>query len=280
MTDLATSITLACILEATAAKPGNVYRGADFEDVTYADFLVSAVTMAPALASSAQIGVGQAVLLSVRSMLETVGTNTYLGTSLLIAPLAAVDADANLRAELPQVLSRLSSADTQRVYEAIRLAGPRGLGRSEVADVQDPVPELPLCSVMQLAAERDLVARQYTNDFADVFWVAERIAARAVPLGSAILHAYLQLLAKHPDSLIGRKCGLETSQQLSRRAAHVLSLGQPGDDVFDAAVADLDFWLRSDGHHRNPGTSADMIAAALFVLLREKRLVWPVRFYR
>ena len=32
---------LACLLEATAPKPGNVHRGADFADVTYPEFVVS-----------------------------------------------------------------------------------------------------------------------------------------------------------------------------------------------------------------------------------------------
>ena len=39
--------TLACLWEATAPKPGNVYRGADFDDLTYADFLTSAAVDRP-----------------------------------------------------------------------------------------------------------------------------------------------------------------------------------------------------------------------------------------
>ncbi len=38
-------------------------------------------------------------------------------------------------------------------------------------------------------------------------------------------------------------------------------------------------WLRADGHRRNPGTTADLVAAALFILLVEGRLPWPVQFY-
>ena len=33
------------------------------------------------------------------------------------------------------------------------------------------------------------------------------------------------------------------------------------------AVAELDFWMRSDGHRRNPGTTADLIVAGLFVAM-------------
>ena len=40
--------TLACLLEAMASKPGNVHRGADFEDLTFADLALSAVAIGPA----------------------------------------------------------------------------------------------------------------------------------------------------------------------------------------------------------------------------------------
>ena len=33
--------SLACLLEVSAPKPGNVHRGADFEDMTFADFAAS-----------------------------------------------------------------------------------------------------------------------------------------------------------------------------------------------------------------------------------------------
>ena len=36
---------------------------------------------------------------------------------------------------------------------------------------------------------------------------------------------------------------------------------------FWGAVGELDFWLRSDGHRRNPGTTADWMAASLFVAM-------------
>ena len=44
------------------------------------------------------------------------------------------------------------------------------------------------------------------------------------------------------------------------------------------ALADLDFWLRSDGHRRNPGTTADLIAAGLFAALREHQIALPFRW--
>ena len=82
--------TLACLWEVTAPKPGNVYRGADFEDLTFADFLTSAVVVGPIVDQCPQLGVGRTVLSAVQATRRTVGTNTNLGTLLLLAPLAAV----------------------------------------------------------------------------------------------------------------------------------------------------------------------------------------------
>ena len=46
--------TLACWLELSAPKPGNVHRGADFEDTTFNDFAASAVALGPVLDGAAQ----------------------------------------------------------------------------------------------------------------------------------------------------------------------------------------------------------------------------------
>ena len=276
--------TLACIWEATAAKPGNVHRGADFEDVAYTDFLASAVAAGPCFEQAAVRGVGATVLAAVRSTRAAVGTNTNLGTLLLLAPLAAVPMGQSLEDGVPQVLDRLTEADTRDVYEAIRLAQPGGLDEVDSADVREPPPAgLSLVEAMRLAAERDSVALQYVNHFEQVFTTAERIAAiyeAGHPMGEAIVHGYLQLLAELPDSLVARKCGRETAEEVSARAAAIVGETSLGSDEYIEAVGELDFYLRSDGHRRNPGTSADLVAAALFVLLREQRLDWPVRFYR
>jgi triphosphoribosyl-dephospho-CoA synthase len=277
MTDIATAATLACIWEATAPKPGNIYRGADFDDATYVDFLTSAALIGPILADAGERGVGQTVLDAIHAIHTAVGTNTYLGTVLLLAPLAAVPSNVPLREGLAQVLASLSAADTRLVYEAIRHAKAGGLGEVAQADVRDEPPNIPLVEVMRLAADRDTVARQFTNNFVEVFLLADRIDKARGSLSQRIVRGFLEQLAHFPDTLITRKCGFAKSQEVSQFAARVLTFAD--DEDFEAALADFDFWLRSDGHRRNPGTTADLVAAALFVLLREDRLHWPVRFY-
>jgi len=43
-----------------------------------------------------------------------------------------------------------------------------------------------------------------------------------------------------------------------------------------ATAAELDQWLRTDGHQRNPGTSADLIAAGLFAAMLAGEATFPI----
>lgn len=274
--------TLACLWEATAPKPGNVYRGADFADMTYADFLASAAVIGPVLERCQSLGLGGTVLQAIGATQSAVNTNTNLGTVLLLAPLALSASSGTPPAE---IIAAATSEDTQQIYQSIRLASPGGLGEVDSGDVA-AAPEHSLLEAMQLAAERDLVAKQLAGDFAEVRWAADETqkwAQQGLPLADAIVATQLRLLTHHGDSLVARKLGVAASKQLSDRAAVVVAAHnvdlEGGGESYAQALADFDFWLRADGNKRNPGTTADLIAAALFVLLIENRLSWPVRFY-
>ena len=271
----------ACLLEATARKPGNVHRGADFADTTWLDFALSAAAIAGPLDRTPGRPLGATILEAVAATRAAVRSNTNLGMILLLAPLAAVPPDEPLRAGLARVLARTTRADAVDLYRAIRLARPGGLGRSaEGQDVIDE-PTLPLVECMRLAADRDLVARQYATDFADLFdrFVPDLASALARPGAdpeAAIVAAFLAFLADHPDTLIARKLGTSLAHEVSRRAALVLSAGWPDSPGAAGMLVDFDAWLRLDGHARNPGATADLAAGALFVLIREGTIPWPV----
>jgi triphosphoribosyl-dephospho-CoA synthase len=273
--------TLACLLEATAPKVGNVHRGADFDNLTFTDFAVSSVAIAPAMEAAEQTGIGRAVYDAVAATRRLVSTNTNLGMCLLIAPLAAIPRTIALsRDSVRDVLQKLTPDDSRLVYEAIRLAQPGGLGEAADMDVADPAPAR-LVAAMQSAADRDLVARQYAEDFALVLEDALPDLVRGISRGwsltESIVHTHLSLIAKHGDTLISRKCGREISQKASAFAAQVLAAGDPGEDDYFAAAADFDFWLRSDGNRRNPGATADLLAATLFAALRDEHIAAPWR---
>jgi triphosphoribosyl-dephospho-CoA synthase len=273
---------LASIMEATAPKPGNVHRGADFEDASYPDFIVAATLVAPIIERAVERPLGQTILEAVEVTRWGVQTNTNLGTLLLVAPLAKVPRQVTLEAGVVDVLASLSPQDARDVYRAIGLAQPGGLGRVEAADVHDE-PPADLVAAMRLAAERDLVARQYANDFHEVLRVAVPWLSQALDtcasLSDAIVHVHLQLMSEYPDSLIARRRGGDVARQAAGMAAAVLSAGRPRDED-EEALADLDFWLRADGHHRNPGTTADLVTASLFVALRDGIIKAPLRLAR
>ena len=270
--------TLACLLDVTAPKPGNVHRGADFDDVTFWDFAASAAAIGPVMECAPRWGVGRTVLAAVEATQRLVASNTNLGIALLLAPLAAVPRGTPLPDGTGAILASLSTEDAQLVYDAIRLAQPGGLGRSARMDVAGSAP-VRLIEAMREAADRDRVARQYVENFADVFQLAApwilggcREGLLLIP---SIIHTHVRLMAEFPDSLIARKCGPETAGRAQAMARAVLDSGPPFCHDYQSRLADLDFWLRSDGHRRNPGTTADLVTAGLFVLLREEMIEPP-----
>jgi triphosphoribosyl-dephospho-CoA synthase len=276
--DVGLCAQVACVWEATARKPGNVHRYRDFDDAGYLDFLLSAAALAPVLATACQRPVGATVLESVRATRRVVATNTNLGVALMLAPLAAVPPDEDLRAGVGRVLTGLTVEDARLAYEAIRLAAPGGLGSAAEQDVAGE-PTQTLRAVMALAAGRDLIARQYANGFADVFDDVVPALHDGVRLGGsmegAIIRAHLVLMACHPDTLIARKRGPAEAAEAAERAQRVLEAGWPHRPEGRAALAELDGWLRAEGNGRNPGATADLIAAGLFVLLREGTIPLP-----
>ena len=272
LTSIGQCASLACLMEVTAPKVGNVHRGADFADMTYWDFVVSANVIGPIMDEAPSRSLGETVLAAVQTTRSAVGVNTNLGTVLLLTPLCIVPRGESLGVGVRKVLSELTAQDARQVYEAIRHAQPGGMGTTENHDLAADAPG-DLLEAMRLAADRDLVARQYTEGFSDVLdrvvpWLSESLAA-GKSLSDAIVETQLRLMAACGDSLIARKCTGEVAREVSDRAASVLKLLPRDEAAYRAALADFDFWLRSDGHRRNPGTTADLLAAGLFVAIRE-----------
>ncbi|WP_240910987.1 triphosphoribosyl-dephospho-CoA synthase [Paludisphaera soli] len=268
---------VACLMEATARKPGNVHRFADFSDLDYLDFLLAAAAVADPLDRAAE-GVGAAVLAATEATRSVVATNANLGIVLLLAPMAAVLRSTSLEDGLPRVLASTTVEDARLVYRAIRLANPGGLGRAREQDVADE-PTITLRDAMILAADRDLIALQYAEDFRQVLGeglpaLGRRLGAGR-PLEVAIVGVALELLASHPDSLIARKTDQATAREASRRARLVLDAGWPDAADGVASLRDLDLWMRADRNLRNPGTTADLVAAVLFAALREGTIELP-----
>ena len=269
---------IACVLEVTARKPGNVHREGDLVDLHFIEFLLSASAIAGPLDRAADEGIGVSVHVAIQATRQVVSTNTNLGMVLLLAPLAAVPPNVNVAEGVEAVLAATTVEDASHVYRAIALAKPGGLGQVSDQDIRRE-PTLTLRAVMELAADRDLVARQYANGFREVLEEAlpalERSLDSGQSLETAIITAYLNVLGNHPDSLIARKHGLDQAREVSRRAAAVLEAGWPDRDHARQQCEALDTWLRHPSNRFNPGTTADLITAALYAAVRDGTIGFP-----
>ncbi|MCP4786462.1 MAG: triphosphoribosyl-dephospho-CoA synthetase [Fuerstiella sp.] len=261
----------ACVAEVSAEKPGNVTPAHGFDDVSYQEFVQSAQIIAPIVAAAGSKGVGRTICEAVKATRAAVDHNTNLGIVLLLTPLAAVPQHLSIADGIESVLAALTVQDAEFAYEAIRTANPGGLGSADSEDVTGPASQ-DLRSCMQLAADRDMVAAQYANGFHDVLNAClpllrdekEPFSNSSLRIGWLATH----LLARYGDSLIRRKCGVEIDMTVRAMAAAVLAAGWPNRTGGDAAWHRLDRFLRADGNRRNPGTTADLVAATLFVALR------------
>jgi triphosphoribosyl-dephospho-CoA synthase len=272
--EVAAAGQLACLLEVSAPKPGNVSPEHHFHDTRYEDFLASAVAIGPALAAGGDRPLGVTIHAAIEATSRWTGSNTNLGIVLLLAPLAraAARGGGTLRDRLGAVLDQTTVADAAETYAAIRKVRPGGLGAASAEDVA-AAPTVALREAMALAAERDTIAREYTNRFAVTFEVGAPALAgarrRGLSWSEATVECFLALLAAVPDTHIARKLGRAEAERVTARAREVLAAGGTGTAEGRAALAALDAELRDPRNTRNPGTTADLTCAALFVVILE-----------
>jgi triphosphoribosyl-dephospho-CoA synthase len=158
------------------------------------------------------------------------------------------------------------AADFYRAFEHVDVAvddPPSGLEPLDVRRGVDAIPAieqrgLTLFDVMERSADVDGVAAEWVGGFERVFDAAERITDRDGPVPDRGATVFLELLAEEPDTFVVKQADRETAAMVQRRAQSVLD-GEAGaaelaDDLVDRGI--------------NPGTTADLIAGALFVALQ------------
>jgi triphosphoribosyl-dephospho-CoA synthase len=262
--ELQLQVQLACVLEASATKPGNVTPLRDFPDMSFADLMRSALALGPVFDPERVRtgGVGGLILDGVRATAAVAAANTNLGIVLLFAPLARAAVTRRgaepLRAALERVLSTTDVDDAAAAFEAIVAARPGGLGDADEHDVRAPA-RVSLRTAMAAAADRDSIASEYATGYAIVFESGLPLLTEALGQGASTLDAvvslHVGLLAEHPDTLIARKAGTDAARAVTRAARAVRDGSR--------TLAQLDADLRRDGHRLNPGTTADLVAATL-----------------
>ncbi|GGN21422.1 triphosphoribosyl-dephospho-CoA synthase [Halarchaeum nitratireducens] len=270
---IADDAQLALLLELAATpKPGNVDRERDHPDLRFEQFLAGAVGARPGLdAAAAGAPVGTAFETAVAGMAARARDNTQFGALLLLTPLVSAVAVAGeaTRAAAADVLEATTVDDAARFYRAfehtdVRVADPPDdFAGLDVRRGADAIPTLrsrglTLSEVVVASAPADGVAREWATDFERTFDAADSLRTGTAPLPARISETFLRLLADTPDALVAARHGHDVAERVSDRAA----------ELVDADRADVEAWAdRLVEAGINPGTTADVVAAALFVAL-------------
>ena len=259
---------LACVLEASAEKPGNITPSHDFADTSYEDMLRSAIALGPELARAGERGVGETVRAVVEATRRVAPANTNLGIALLLAPLAKAALARRRRC------GRGSRRCCARSTSPTRAPRTRRSGSPARAACDEPVehdvraePTVGLREAMASAAERDSIASEYATDYALTF--EHRAPGARAPRSAtgwrprdAIVELHLRLLAavaRHADRAQARRrrrgAGVGGRARGARRRRRPHAAG--------AALQSFDASLRADGNALNPGTTADLVTATV-----------------
>jgi triphosphoribosyl-dephospho-CoA synthase len=262
------AFTAACREELEAPKPGNAHVFASSRKRV--DLFVRSAEVAAGPLTAPRERTGARILGAVEATRAAVGTNTNLGIILLCAPLAraAETGRADLRAALRDVLDELDVEDARLAFMAISRAAPGGLGEVTHHDVRAPA-TVTLRHAMAMASGHDQIARQYVTAFDAVFSLGlDSLAAaqqrwRSTP--STTLCVFFSFLAAFDDTHVVREHGRAVAGDIRR---HARSLGERlthADDWRDV-LPELLAWDQSLKQRAiNPGTSADLTVATLFV---------------
>jgi triphosphoribosyl-dephospho-CoA synthase len=261
--ELARCARQACLLEVSAEKPGNVTPTKSFRDTGYMDFVKGAERLEPIIEKAAREA-EKAALGKLIYDATSKKKNANFGIIMMLMPLAAAHGDSTRT-----LMKSLTSEDSKWIIKAMQKGrlGSMGLKDDSLSkydifskDIFKVIEEesiTPL-KLMELAAPHDTIAREWVGDFP-----ISRVIGRKIKTDPEfIIHAYLFTLSKYPDTLIARKCGMEEAMHVSHMASEVLE-GRTSPLEFDQ-------YLRAEGNKKNPGTTADLIAAGLFLrLLRD-----------
>jgi triphosphoribosyl-dephospho-CoA synthase len=292
-------LELAMLLEVSAAKPGNVTFATGFEGTRVEHFLASAVAASAWFEEAVNrgiavqekklgvgdVGIGQVIKECAADINKwQKGGNTLLGIVMLLVPVAVAAGMtptgenfgfdlASLRENLRLAVESTTAEDAVHLYEAIDIAKPSGLNEASDLDVTDPASKarlleenVSLFEVFNIAAGYDDICSEWVRNYPITFDLAYPYLTAQLERGdlyAAVVHTFLKILSEHPDTLIARKAGAEKARQVSFDAKKALELGGLETSEGRKSILELDRKLRESGNRLNPGTTADLTAAAL-----------------
>jgi len=301
--EIAAALELALLLEVSAyPKPGNVHRTRDFENTRFEHFLASAAALVPhfRLAAlrgsktgagsihSGELMIGERIRRAVESCSEWQhGGNTSLGAILLLIPISyaagMVPSRKALRAQeirrnLRRVVRSTNKADAVNVYRAISLASPSGMGKVPELDVNDRDSlagirkhNVSLLDIFRISSRYDTISSEWVRGFPVTFDIGLPFLVRELratgDINTAVVDTYLRILSQVPDTLVARKLGTGRAREVSLMAKRVLKVGGMKTSRGRKEAEEMDKSLQRIDHQCNPGTTADLTASTLSILL-------------
>ncbi len=270
---------LALLLEvAGTPKPGNVDRHRDLPELRFEHFLAGAVGASEGLAlAGSGSPVGVAFERAVAGMADQGGGNTQFGALALLVPLvrAAADGDRGLSpADASRIAESTTVADAVAFYRAFEHvdvfvdeppadASVPDVRRGAAAAAELTATGTTLKDVMATGAPRDDVAREWCRGFERSFAAADRLAGADGPLADRAAEVFISLLADRPDTLVASRRGVGVAEEVSERARELQRTDALAEEP-DRLEAFADELV---SRRINPGTTADLVAAGLFVAL-------------
>jgi triphosphoribosyl-dephospho-CoA synthase len=271
MRETAENAQLALLLEVSGTpKPGNVDRHRDYDDLRFEQFMAGAVGALSGLRMAADgTSIGTAFERAIEGMSQQSGGNTQFGALLMLVPLVRAAAAGRLTSGgVTAVVEETTVEDACEFYRAFDHVDvavddpPDGIDALDVRRGSGAIEairerSMTLSDIMELSAERDGVAAEWISGFERSFEAATWLCSDDGPIYRRASRAFLRLLAAEPDTFVVTRNGETAAREATRRARAVLE-GNEDPEALAEEFVERDI---------NPGTTADLTAAALFIAL-------------
>ena len=262
-------------------KPGNVHRTRDYDDMEFEDFVISGIVIGDAIREAcSDVDVenpklGKYILQAVAETDRWIKNNTNLGIVMMTTPIAVAaaisDSFDEIRENVKVVMANTSVDDACDLYDAINIADAGGMGDQDEYDVSSDNAKNELrengqtmFDVLKISAPWDMLAREMTSDMPAVFEIGyptyHKLRSEKTK-NEACVFTFLTILSQVPDTLISRKYGSDEALKVSMMVRDLLNLKDAPD--FAERLKEFDDYLFEN--KLNPGTTADLTAASIFV---------------
>jgi triphosphoribosyl-dephospho-CoA synthase len=249
------------------------------------------------------VGLGHIILESARDVFTGINKrNTIFGSLLLYIPLL-VSLGATIRENgsfsqkkvkhwLKIILNNTTMQDTIDAYKAFHVINPEGQTNKDEArwtefhdryDIDNPhvyenIKEdgTNLQDLFRLSADVDVICKEWSEYFTitldEVFPHLDKLAKSLEDFEEGVVKTFIWLLSRYPDGLIVKKAGPERAEEVRTLASRIIEEGFEHLET-KAILERLDRELRKEGNLLNPGTTADLVSAA--ILCKLASIIYP-----